>query len=179
MKSFTESHSTMPTSITDTTGTLLVAIMLAWPISACAQSVQGSAATAGEHGHEYAGHETVALDLDDGRRWKTDAPLREGMERIREAVAVAKVQAQRADGLDRRQAGELATVVDEAIVYMVSHCQLEPAADANLHMLLAKLSGAAAAIRADRGSVEGLPVMIDALAVYPRYFEHPGWEPLS
>jgi hypothetical protein len=170
-----ESRFTMPTSITDTTGALLVGIMLAWPTPAHAQSVQDPAA-AGEHRHAHAGHEVVALDLDDGHRWKTDAPLRAGMERIREAVVAANAQAERAGGLDERRAGELAAAVEDAIVYMVSHCQLEPAADANLHILLAKLSGAAAAIRANREAADGLPMMFEALAVYPRYFEHLGWE---
>jgi hypothetical protein len=148
---------------------LLIVALLAWLAPAHAQSVQ----------NEHTDHGTLTLELDNGRRWTTDAPLRAGMERIRDAVVTTNVESQHAGGLDEQKAERLAAVVENAIVYMISNCRLEPRADANLHMLLARLSGGAAAIRADPKPASGLALLIDALAVYPRYFEHAGWNPVE
>jgi hypothetical protein len=121
------------------------------------------------HSHAHARHGAMALELDHGRPWATDAPLREGMERISAAVARAP------GGLTLSQAQALAASVDEGIAFMVRHCHLEPEADANLHILLGRLSGAAAAVKANPGAADGLPRLREALAIYPRYFAHPGW----
>lgn len=126
------------------------------------------------HPHEHAQHGAMALALDHGRPWATDAPLREGMERIRAAVAKA-LRADAQGGMTRAQAQALAASVDEGIAFMVRHCHLAPKADANLHILLGRLSGAAAAVKADPGAADGLPRLREALDLYPRYFAHPGW----
>jgi len=144
---------------------LLAVTLLIWLAPADAQSVHD----------EHADHQAMTLELDHGRRWKTDAPLRVGMERIRDAVVTADAQAQRASGLDEQQAEALAATVEEAIGYMISNCRLEPIPDANLHILLTRLSGGAAAIRADPEAANGLALLFDALEAYPGYFEHAGW----
>lgn len=154
------------------TGMLLLGVMLTGPVRGDAQSAEDHAVPAAEH----TAHEVVVPQLNDGRRWRTDAPLREGMERIREAVTAADASARRAGGMDAEAARSLAAAVDETIAYMISNCRLEPAADANLHMLLARLSFGAAAIRANPRSTTGLPSLLDVLEVYPRYFEHAGWQ---
>jgi hypothetical protein len=148
-----------------TAGALVAAACLAGLAPAQAQP---------SHPHEHAQHGTMALELDHGRRWATDAPLREGMERIRAAVAKAS-RADAPGGLTPAQAQALAASVDEGIAFMVQHCHLEPKADASLHILLGRLSGAAAAVKANPGAADGLPRLREALAMYPRYFAHPGW----
>lgn len=129
-----------------------------------------------DHGdeHEHAGHGEMQLTLDHGQRWETDAPLREGMERIR--VAVNK--AQQADGkkLNSARAKILATATEEGIAFMFENCNLEPAPDANLHILLARLSAAATAVKADPIAADGLPQMLEVLDLYPQYFNHPKWQ---
>lgn len=130
-----------------------------------------------EHGHgdsheEHANHADAGLlQLDDGTPWPVDAALVEGMQRIRDAVAAA----QGAAPLDAVAATALAQTVEDQVAFLIANCQLEPAADATLHVLIARLLGAAAALRADPAAPDGLPVMLDTLDLYPRYFAHPGW----
>ena len=126
-----------------------------------------------EHGHDaHADHADVGLlQLDEGKPWPTDAALVEGMQRIRDAVAAA----QSAAPLDAVAATALAQTVEDQVGFLIANCRLEPAADATLHVLIARLLGAANALRADPASPDGLPVMLDTLELYPRYFAHPGW----
>jgi hypothetical protein len=126
-----------------------------------------------EHGH--AAHGVMQIELDHGRRWATDAPLREGMERVRAVVATAR-QANARGRLNATQAQALAAGVEEGIAFMVQHCRLEPKADANLHILLGRLSAAATAVKANPKAADGLPQMLEVLELYPRTFTHPGWK---
>lgn len=109
--------------------------------------------------------------LDDGKPWATDAPLREGMARIRDAVALADAQAP----LTGDSAAALADAVEEQVAFLIANCELEPAADATLHVLIARMLSAASMLRADPASAEGLPRLREVLHDYPRYFDHPGW----
>lgn len=130
------------------------------------------------HDHGHAEHGVVQIELDHGRLWATDAPLREGMGRIRAAVVMAR-QADAQGRLNVTQAQALAAAVEDGIAFMVQHCRLEPKADANLHILLGHLSAAATAVRANPGAVDGLPQMLEVLDTYPRYFNHPGWQAIT
>jgi hypothetical protein len=125
-----------------------------------------------EHGHA----QSMQIELDHGRLWATDAPLRQGMERIRAAVDTA----QQADPkLNPAQALTLAAAVEDGIAFMVQHCRLEPKADANLHILLGRLSAAATQVKADPQAADGLPQMLEMLDIYPRRFSHPGWKAIA
>lgn len=130
------------------------------------------------HDHGHAEHGMVQLELDHGRLWATDAPLREGMERIRAAVAKAR-QAGAQRGLNAAQAKTLANAIEDGIAFMVQHCRLEPKADANLHILLERLSAAATVVKANPKAANGLTQMLEVLDAYPRYFNHPGWKAIT
>lgn len=129
-----------------------------------------------QQAHAHAEHGTMHLELDHGRLWATDAPLREGMERVHAAVVK---QADVQGGLNAAQATTLAAGVEDGIVFMVQHCKLEPKADANLHILLERLSAAATAVKANPKAANGLPQMLEVLDTYPRYFNHPGWKAIA
>lgn len=125
-----------------------------------------------DHDDAHARHaDADLLQLDDGRPWAVDAALVEGMQRIRDAVAAAQAVAP----LDAAAAAALAQSVEDQVAFLIAHCRLEPAADATLHVLIARLLGAAHALRTDPATPDGLPVMLDTLDLYPRYFAHPGW----
>ncbi|HRQ64158.1 MAG TPA: hypothetical protein PKZ76_04715 [Xanthomonadaceae bacterium] len=132
--------------------------------------------------HEHDHHDDLlpgTLSLDpDGRPWATDAPLREGMQRIRDAVA-ASLSEHDHMGVDATAGVALAQQVDDAVAFLFANCRLEPEADANLHLLLAQMMGASAALRHGDNSGEGLVRLLAALDAYPRHFDHPGWEPLA
>lgn len=125
------------------------------------------------HGHEGAPRE---LQLDHGKKWTTDAPLRQAMTTIRDAMQAAHpaIHARKQDGPGYVA---LAGKIDAQIAYMVENCKLSPAADANLHVLLVEIIGGAEQMKqADLADArKGAVRVIQALNQYPRYFEHPGW----
>jgi hypothetical protein len=154
------------------TGGLMLAACL---VSFAPAQAQAQAQPSHEHGH--AEHGAMQIELDHGRLWATDAPLREGMERIRAAVDTA-LQADAAQ-LNATQALTLSAAVEDGIAFMVQNCSLEPKADANLHILLGRLSAAAAQVKANPQAADGLPQMLEMLDIYPRRFSHPGWKAIA
>lgn len=129
-------------------------------------------AAAAEDGH--AGTPSM-LRLDQGQPWATDAPLVEGMERIRVAVNEAAAR----PALDTDSAAALARSVRDQVDFLIANCKLEPDADATLHVFIARLLNAAAAVQKDPASSKGLPELQQVLREYPHYFAHPGWQPES
>lgn len=141
----------------------LIFILAIWPLG----SVFAQAHSSSEHqAHQHLA--TQQLELDHGRLWRTDASLREGMERIRAAAADSARQAGSGEQMTTRQSQALAASIQDSVTFMVTHCHLQPMADANLHILLGRL------LAADR-----LPQVLDVLDLYPRYFAHPGWQPIT
>lgn len=127
--------------------------------------------------HHPHGETSSLLRLDQGRPWATDAPLVEGMQRIRDAVQETAAL----PALDADSAAALARSVRLQVGFLIDNCRLEPDADATLHVFIARMLSAAAALEQDPASAEGLPLLREILREYPRYFAHPGWptEPAS
>ena len=128
-----------------------------------------------DHAAHQHGHQAADLQLDHGQRWQTDAPLREGMERIRAAVAAAADHTNATGGLNASSGKVLADEIDAGIAYMVTHCRLAPQADANLHILIGQMAEAATLAREPNESPGALAQMRAALDTYSHYFAHPGW----
>lgn len=148
----------------------LVLFVLAAPLAA----VQPAAA---QDQHEGGAH---ALQLDNGKKWTTDAPLRQGMGAIRDAVA-ADHQAIHTNKATAAQYKALAGKVDGQIAYIVKNCKLPPEADAQLHMILADIIAGSdlmkGTVQAKRR--EGAVKVVGALQTYPQYFDHPAWRALE
>ncbi len=138
---------------------LLVASMAGWSPS-LAQSNAGGTPSPAVSGQRQ-------LQLDHGQRWPTDVALREGMRRIR-AVALW-IQSSEADGpLSARQSRATAASIEDSVAAIVEHPPRGAGIDANLHILLARILAA-----------DGLAELLDALELYPRYFDDPGWQPVE
>jgi hypothetical protein len=128
---------------------LVLAIALAFTAPAFA------AEDAHSHGHAA---EEAKLVLNQGKKWQTDAPLRQGMENIRAVVAKgAKDEA-------------LAKAVETEVAGIVQNCKLEPEADEQLHIVIAELMAGAEAKDAGR--------VAKALNAYGEHFDHAGWKRL-
>ena len=118
--------------------------------------------------HAHAAQE-ASLVLDQGRKWQTDAPLREGMAKIRAALEKGA------------EHGALAGAVKGEVGLIVQNCRLEPAADAQLHLVLIQVMAGAEAME---GKVEGESRhaggqrIARALNAYGKHFYHPGWRDL-
>lgn len=148
--------------------TLMAAFTLAAPVHA-----QTAA-----HDHDHAS--SHALTLNQGAKWATDAPLRDGMTRIREQVA-PQVEAAHAGKLDAAQYRALAQAVETEVAGIVANCKLEPAADAVLHVVLADMTASVDAMRSDHaGGAQAAAVvkLADTLNQYESHFEHPGFQPI-
>ena len=123
--------------------------------------------------HDHGDHGAPVLTLNNGLRWATDEPLRLGMQRIRDAVALEND----ASNLSPAHAKALANTVQENVKYLFQNCHLAPEADAALHVIINDLLAGASLLTTDGRSREGLLRLRHALDEYPRYFDHPNWNP--
>jgi len=119
---------------------LAVALAFVGP-AAYAQAVHDHGPAAGE----------AKLVLNQGQKWTTDAPLRQGMDNIRGALA-KNVKAIHADKATPKQYDALAAKVTGEVAGIVQNCKLEPAADEQLHLVIAELMAGAEAME---GKVKG------------------------
>lgn len=133
---------------------------------------------AGDPHHRAAGQPS-RLTLDHGRRWKTDAPLRSGMSEIREALAT-KLEGIHKRALTPAEYRALGATVEAQVAGIVAECRLAPAADANLHLIIAELSAGADALQGKSAvkPAAGALQTVQAVNRYGQYFDHPGWKPL-
>jgi len=127
------------------------------------------------HRHEAAAPHRLALDH--GKKWATDEPLRLGMSRVRDALA-ARLGGIRSGKLKSDEYAMLATEVEAQVAFMVQNCKLDPAADENLHLIIAEMATGIDAMRgrpARTGPRRGALKVSKALRDYSKYFDHPGW----
>lgn len=108
-----------------------------------------------------------------GGSWATDAPLRQGMERIHTAMANALPAFEKGE-LGADAAAALANEVQAQVQFLVANCKLEPAADAQLHLVIGQMLAAADALAKDPLSGEGMPRLHQAVQLYGDHFDHPG-----
>jgi hypothetical protein len=148
-------------------GAALAALLLA----ASAMAQPGARAT---HGPHAPAHGATAPAPPTGQRWSTDAPLRDGMLRIRQAV-VALDHLQHGHG-SPALAPVLAGQIQAAVNDVIAGCELLPDADAALHSLLVKFIAGAGAVRSGPVTADALKPMQDALARYPLLFDDPTWK---
>lgn len=138
----------------------------------------GTPALAAEHPHHAHGS---ALTLDQGRKWPTDAPLREGMARIRASMSRA-LPGVRAGSFSPSEYRALAADVEGSVAYVVENCRLEGDADTVLHGLIARVLDGVHAMQGGspvQTPAEGVAQVSGALAEYGRLFDDPGWAPLT
>lgn len=99
--------------------------------------------------------------------WTPDAPLMEGMSRVR--TAVSGLEAAPGQAAVASHVAE----VDEAIGYMFANCRLEPEPDAALHIVLARLMAAGRELQADPSATAPVAEMRAALENYGALFHDP------
>lgn len=118
-----------------------------------------------EHAEHH--HESGGLRLNQGKKWETDEPLRNGMTAIKEELRKLSPSSYEVTG------GKVSDSVGE----IFKSCKLAPEADAVLHEVLAKILRGASDMKA--GTIakrrHGAQEVRKALAEYPRFFEHPGF----
>ena len=153
--------------------TLVAAVTFA--LSAAAMSPVALAATAHDHGH---GAEPAKLQLNQGKKWATDEPLRRGMGAIREAVHGAPAPLHKGTAKPEAYA-EVGKRIEAEVGRIVKECKLPPDADAQLHIVVADVIGGADAMKGAKDAKSGRAGLIrvdGALKAYSQHFDHPGWK---
>jgi len=97
------------------------------------------------------------------------------MEALR-AAFLARLPGFRENSLASEDYRNLAAEVREQLDFMFNNCDLPPAADAELHKLLAFIIGATADLGDPGQERNGMISLHRALDAYGEYFDHPGWD---
>ena len=137
-----------------------------------------AAEDAHKHGHEAQGS---MLQLNAGKKWETDAALRKSMGEIRHTMA-SSLHAIHDNTLPAKAYDGLAQKVEGAVGEIIANCKLPPAADAQLHIVVADLlAGAEQMAGKDKeaGRMDGAVKVVGALDNYGKYFDDPGFKPLA
>jgi hypothetical protein len=130
-----------------------------------------------EHAHMHAqsGAAVANLALDGDHKWATEASLRTGMATIRKAFE-ADHPAIHAGTESDAQYAALADRIEAEVQKIVASCHLPPAADANLHYVIADLLQGASLMRGQMPGAsrhDGAARVHGALIAYAKYFEDP------
>lgn len=139
----------------------------------------GTLAYAGEHAHQHAADKPAAT-LNQGKKWETDAALRQGMDNLRQAMASKQLAIEK-EKLKAADYQQLADAADKNISYIVKNCKLSQDADEAFHsIVLAELIQNVEMMRkAPKVQMQrvGALGVLQSLRHYGEYFQHPGWQP--
>ena len=129
------------------------------------------------HEHEHVGAAVASMQLDAGHKWATDVSLRSGMADIRKAFD-ADHPAIHAGKETDAQYEALAARIEARVNFIVANCQLPPAADANLHYVIADLLQGVNLMRDQdpaRARHDGAALVHGSLIAYGKFFDDPSW----
>lgn len=129
-----------------------------------------------EHHHGESGAAVQKLELNAGKKWATDAALRQAMDEINQAIAKALPMIHRNRFSDADYAA-LAATINQSVAYAIEHCKLDAKADAMLHLVIGELMAGAEAMDGKTAATrhDGAVRVRRALESYGKYFQHPNW----
>lgn len=128
-----------------------------------------------EHSHDQKHSkqaENIGMVLNDGKKWETDAPLRKGMQSIRNVVKKAE-KAFQSKTMTQKEGKALGSHINKQLMYMVENCELQPKADAALHVVIGEMMQGIGVLSKAPSSEGGFPRIHKALQKYPKFFDHP------
>ena len=105
--------------------------------------------------------------------WKPDAPLVEGMSRVRTALAGLEAGSHPDDATVAARAAD----IDAAVAYMFANCKLDTDPDIALHAVLARLMAGTAALKANPSDGSPVADMHAAMHNYAQLFDDPDRAP--
>lgn len=148
-----------------------LSIFLVALVLAAASNIQ-----AAETHHHHHAAEPAKLQLNAGKKWATDAPLRQAMNDINQAMAKA-LPAIHKNQFGNEDYQALAATISARVGDAVAQCKLEPKADAMLHMIIADLMSGAEIMEGKSSQTrhDGAVKVLEALKSYGKYFQHPAW----
>lgn len=136
---------------------------------------------AAEHKHEQGQAATTQLTLNDGKKWATDDALRTSMNSIKTKMekVVPEIHAGK---FTNPKFKALAKDLNTDIANIFKNCRLDKKADAALHTILIPIIDSIEIMEGKKGKAdrhEAAVKIIDNLALYGKYFDHPGWQDLK
>ena len=137
-----------------------------------------AARDAHDHGH---GKPATTLQLNAGQKWETDAALRSAMADIRQSMA-SSLPAIHENRMSTKAYDSLAKKVQGSVGAIVANCKLPPAADAQLHLVIADLLAGADQMAGKvkpAQRMNGAVKVVEALGHYGQYFDDPGFRPIE
>ena len=151
-------------------------VVLAAALFALGASQPGFAADA----HSHAAGAPATLALDHGKKWTTDAPLRQRMGEIR-ALMAAPIDPIHKGKLSSAEYAALGAAIEGKVASIVAECKLPPEADAMLHLIVADLVAGADIMQGKSAGTpaDGAHKVVTAANAYGRYFNDAGWKPLG
>lgn len=150
----------------------LLSALIVWGLAAAGPALAASNA----HDHDH-GASTAALQHNADQKWETDAPLRAGMSEIRRTM-MASLQAIHTHKMSAQAYGKLAKQVQASVGKIVAQCKLPPAADAQLHIVIAELLVGADQMAGkvkNSSREDGANKVIGALQAYSQHFADPNF----
>ena len=127
--------------------------------------------------HEAGGGVPVKLELNHGKKWKTDKALRSGMTRIAQLME-DDIRSIRQGTLSEAASTALSQKVTLELNQIFKNCKLKAEADAALHLVLVQAIAGAAQMNSGQpasGRRDGALKIVGALEQYAKFFDHPGW----
>ncbi len=120
------------------------------------------------------------LALDHGKKWTTDAPLRQRMGEIR-ALMAAQIDPIHKGKLAPATYATLGAAIESKVASIVAECKLPPEADAMLHLIVADLVAGADVMQGKAAGepADGAHKVVTAANAYGRYFNDAAWKPLG
>lgn len=131
--------------------------------------------------HDHHGTVPQKMKLNEGKKWASDEPLRQGMNTIRSSAA-AILPLAHAGKANNAAYDAFARDVTAQVGYIVQNCKLEPLADAQLHIAIGDImAGVEMAEGKQKGTKRssGVVKVVQTLNTYGKYFDHPNWKPIA
>ena len=127
-------------------------------------------AHATDDAHAYAEHGGTDFPVPANHvRWTPDAPLKEGMSQVRNALAGLEAESHPSDDAVAGYAAD----IDAAVDYMFANCKLDPEPDIALHSVLARLMAGSKALKANPSDGSPVADMHAAMHNYEQLFDDP------
>lgn len=125
--------------------------------------------------HDHNDQHPLQLELNAGKKWQTDAALRQGMAAIYLQLASATPAIHQGE-FSSINFQKLSASIEEQVASIVSNCKLDAKADAQLHIIIAKILEGSAQLTGKQPATsanQGVMTILDALDSYIGHFDDP------
>lgn len=124
-----------------------------------------------DHAHSHGADAPAKWELNDGKKWPTDAVTRKSMQQVQRLLAPYAKRAPRPE-----QVKALAVGLEDQVSAITQQAKLIPGAHGVMQLLLADIARAIPALDQADTNQEAMAMLHFALKRYAEFFVHPGWK---